>query len=105
MERAGIPGALRAYLGGDCHFVYFLARELVLLREALGGLGHRQAALRVLQRFPQQVLERRRPEPQAPARAAHDVRRLAHRFGAAGEHGVGLAEQNQLRALRDCLEP
>src|SRR5213078_1471014 len=105
LERAGVPGALGAFLRGDGYFIDFLAGELVLLREALGGLGHGQAALRILQRFPEQVLERRWPEPESPARAPDDVRLLAHRFGAAGEYRVGFAEEDQLRALRDRLEP
>jgi len=33
------------------------------------------------------------------------VRRLAHRFGAAGEYGIGIAQENELGALRDSLEP
>ena len=104
LERACVPGALRALLRGDGDFIHFFARELVLLGEALGGLGHREAALRIFQRLPQQILERRGAKPEAPARATHDVRRLAHRLGAAREYSVGLAEQDQLRALRDRLE-
>ena len=43
--------------------------------------------MRVAQRFPERVLERRRrAQPEAPAGAAHHVRRLAHRLGASGEH-------------------
>jgi len=89
---------------GDGDFIDFFSGELVLLGETLGGLGHGQAALRILQRLPQQIFERRRAEPEAPARAAHDVRRLAHRFRATGEHRLGFPEQDQLRALRDRLE-
>ena len=59
----------------------------------------------VLQCLPQQIFERRRSKAQSPARAPHDVGRLAHRLGAAGEHGIRLAQQNQLRALRDRFEP
>ena len=86
--------------------VHRFAPDAVPLGEALRGLGHGEAAVRVAQRLPQRVLERRRrPEPQSPARAPHHVRRLAHGFGAAGEHDVGLAEQDLVRALDDGLEP
>ena len=58
-----------------------------------------------LERFPEQVFERRRrAEPDSPARPAHDVRCLAHRLGAAGQHDVRLAQQNLLRALDDGFE-
>jgi hypothetical protein len=33
------------------------------------------------------------------------VRRLAHAFDAAGQHHLGLAELNQLRAADDRLNP
>ena len=81
------------------------AIEPVALGELLRGLRHREPAVAVAQRLPERVLERRgRAEPKAPARAAHHVRRLAHRLGAAGEHDLRLAQQNLVRALDDRLE-
>src|SRR5437879_1230209 len=79
--------------------------ELVPLRQVLRRLGHREAALRILEGFPQQILERRRAEPQAPTGAPHHVRRLAHRLRPPREHGARFAEQDQLCRLSDRLEP
>ena len=60
--------------------------------------GHRAAAVGVEERRPQVVLELPLAEAQAVSKPADDVRRLAHALGAAGEHDVGLAEQNHLPA-------
>src|SRR5438132_486998 len=43
-------------------------------------------------------------EPHPPPGAAHDMGGLAHGLRAAREHRVGLAQQDELRALRDRLE-
>ena len=106
LERAGIPRLLGALLRPERDLVYFLAGELVLLGEALGRLGHGQPALRVRERFPQKVLERRRgAESQTPPGTPHDVRSLAHRLRPAREHRVRFAEQDELCPLGNRLEP
>ena len=106
LEDAIVPGLLGALLGAEGDFIHLAPREFVLLRELFGGFRHREAALRVLERFPQQVFERcRGPQSQAPAGAVHDVGCLAHRFRPAAQHGLGLAEQDELSALGDGLEP
>ena len=75
------------------------SREIAVLRGAvLGGGGHGAAAVRVEQRRPQRVFELPLSEPQPAAQAADDVRRLAHALGPAGQHEVGFAEQDHLRA-------
>ena len=85
--------------------VDLVAVELVALREVVGRLAHREAAVAVAEALPERVLKLRlRGEAQAPARAPHDMRGLAHRLGPAGEHQLGAAEHDLLCALRDRLE-
>ena len=73
-------------------------------RELLGGLGHGQVAVGVHEGLPEHVLElaTRRAEPQrlTPPGASEHVRRLAHRLGAAHEHGLlgNIGVHQQLRA-------
>jgi hypothetical protein len=105
LEYARVPGLFRALLRSKRDFVHFLPVELVLLGEPLSGLGHRKAALRILERFPQEVFEGSGPQSEPPAGTAHHVRRLAHGFGAAREDRLGFAEHDELRALGDRLEP
>ena len=58
-----------------------------------------------VQRGPEHVFHRRRrPQPEAPSRTAHQVRRQAHRLGAAGEHRVGFTQRDELSALHDRFE-
>jgi hypothetical protein len=102
---AGVPGRLGARLAPGGVLVDRVARDAVALRQVLRRLGHREITGGIAERFPERILERRgRPEPEPPARAAHDVRRLAHRFGAAHQHHPGLAKADLLRPLGHRLE-
>src|SRR5437773_2705343 len=106
LEHACVPGLLGALLGRERHLVYFLPSQLVFLGEALGGLGHGQAALRVFERLPEEVLERgRRPQPHAPPRAAHHVPGLARRLRAAGEPPRRSTPKTELSASGERFEP
>src|SRR6267143_6725545 len=105
LEHARVPGLFRALLRREGHLIDFLPSQLVFLGEALGGLGHGEAALRVFEGFPEEVLERSGPESQAPARPAHHVRRLADGLGATGEHRLRFTQQNELSTLADGFEP
>src|SRR5690606_33611127 len=104
IEAAFVPRLLRAHLRAVVDVVGLLARDAVAARELFRRLRHGEAALRVGERGPQRVLEHPAglTQPQlAPARAAHDVRRLAHGLRAAGQDDVRLAEQDLLRAADD----
>src|SRR5882762_2176829 len=106
LEDARVPGLFGAALRRECHLVHVFPGQLILLRQPLGGLGHGEAALRVLERFPEEVFERgRRPESQAPARTAYHVGGLAHGLRAAGEHRLRFTQENELSAFGDRFEP
>ena len=54
--------------------------------------------MRVGEGLPERVFERALSKAQPLAQPADHVRRLAHALGAAGQHDVGFAEQDHLRA-------
>src|SRR5260370_16794126 len=78
LEYARVPGLFGALLRREGHLIDFLPSQLVILAEALGGLGHGGAALRALESFPQAVLQRSGPAAQPPAPPPPPPPRLAH---------------------------
>ena len=88
LDRGNSEG-LQLALDAGRHLVDVGTTQFIFVREVLGGLRHRTAALRIGQRFPQRIFELRyRSQAQPPPGAANHMRRLAHRLGAAGEYDV-----------------
>ena len=105
LKRPPSFAAAHAFCERSAYSSHSWREMLVLLGEVLGGDRHRHAGVAVGERVPQGVAELLLlAERQAPARAAHDVRRLRHRLGAADEHDLRLAEQDLLGAVDDRLE-
>src|SRR5437660_499813 len=82
--------------------ILLIACDFVLLGQHLGGFAHhhpRQGAEEsVAIHAVDQFLV---AEAVSPASAVKVIRKARHRFGAAGENAVGIAEQNRLICQRD----
>src|SRR5687767_8803036 len=104
-EDVRVPRLLREHLRPMRKLIDARPLELVLHREILGGLGHRQPRHRILEGLPEGVLERGRlAERSSPSQPARDVRRLRHGFAPAHQAHVRFTEQNLLRAVHDRLK-
>ena len=108
LEASGVPSGLGPLLADQGDPVDFFARYVVAVRQLLRSLGHGQIAIRVAERFPEQILEGAtgRPESEAaPPGSTQHVRRLAHGLCATTECHVGTTQQNLFGTLDDGLEP
>ena len=103
LQASGLVGGVGALLRAQRELVLHLARDALLLGIELGGVGHVQAAIAVEQRHHERVFQLAFAQADAPAHAANHVRRLRHRFHAAGQHDLRLAELNHLRGGDDRL--
>ena len=86
------PRLVRELLAAQRVGIGVFARDAVLRRAVLRGDRHRAAGVRIVQPFPQPVFELALAQLESAARAANDVRHLAHVLHAAGEHETRLVE-------------
>ena len=103
LQAPGFVGSVGILLRAQRELVLHLARDAVLLAVELGGVGHVEIAVAVEQRDHQRIFQLAFAQADAPAHAANHVRRLRHRFHAAGQHGLGFAQLDQLRRRDDRL--
>jgi hypothetical protein len=95
----------RALLTCQRELVAGFARDRILLGKILGGDRHRRIAVRVGQCRPERIFELSAlPERKALARAAHDVRRLAHILAAAGQRVGSGPQRERLRGRENRLQ-
>ena len=89
-------GAGGAGLAVEREGILIGAADLVVAGDVLGGHAHMAGAERAVEGAEHHVLKGRVAHPRAPARLGQDIGRAAHRFGAAGEAELGVAEAERL---------
>jgi hypothetical protein len=106
LELAGVDGRDGPLGALQRELVLVLARDVVLLGDALGGVAH----VEVVVDLPEAVLDHGVDQDAvaqavAGARLGHQVRRVAHALGPAGDHHLGLARPDGVGRLHHRLEP
>ena len=95
-------GALETARGEAVHP---LALDAVLLGKVLGRVAHGDAAGRVVERLPQEILELDLAHGEAVAVGIGGDRIAAHRLGARRERQVDAAQRHRVGRLGDHLDP
>ncbi len=103
LQASGLVGVVSTFLRAQREFVLRLAGDSLLLSVKLGGVCHVEAAVAVEQRDHERIFQLAFAQANAPAHAADDMRRLRHRFHAAGQRDLRLAKLNHLRRTDDRL--
>src|SRR5262249_31998682 len=95
IEASGFDRARGAYLRAQRKLILFLARNVVLLREHLGGLSHYKFGKRAEEAVAIHTVHQFLiAKTISPARAIEIVRQARHGFGAAGEHAIKIAARD-----------
>ena len=111
VEPAGLDRGDRALLALERERVLALAVDAVALRDVLGGLAHRVRVVHLgelrVQEPPAErgVLELARATVPGRGRLGHDVRRPRHRFHAAADEHVAVADGDRVCGRVDRLQP
>ncbi len=81
--------------------IHFRPRDLIFLREILGGVAHRHAGCGIQERFPEKVLELDLAHAETVARRITRDRIAAHRLRADAQREIDAAMRDRVRRLHD----